>query len=152
MLANFVAPEDIDALKAVADSSFRSIDWPSLIAEHHRTLKEAYLIRCVEEGFLEAFNAGRMNGTVHTCIGQELNAVCIAQNLVEGDWITSNHRCHGHFIAMTGEWQALVDELLGKASGVCKGIGSSQHLYRRVSSVPLRAATASLTPSSRSTA
>ena len=72
-----------------------------------------------------------MNGTVHTCIGQELNAVCIAQNLVEGDWITSNHRCHGHFIAMTGEWQALVDELLGKASGVCKGIGSSQHLYRR---------------------
>jgi 2-oxoisovalerate dehydrogenase E1 component len=56
--------------------------------------------------------------------------VCVGQYLVDGDWVTSNHRCHGHFIVKTGDWRLLIDELLGKESGVCKGIGSSQHLFR----------------------
>ena len=90
---------------------------------------EAYLIRCVEEGFLKAFSKGIMNGTVHTCVGQELSAVAIAGQLNENDWVTSNHRCHGHFISKTKNWNGLVDELLGKYDGVSKGIGSSQHLY-----------------------
>jgi 2-oxoisovalerate dehydrogenase E1 component len=131
MLSNIASPLDLQELKAVADNGFNCIVWPDVIAKHHQLLRSAYLIRCVEEGFLDAFNKGKMNGTVHTCVGQEFSAVCIAENLVDGDWMTSNHRCHGHFIAKTGEWQGLVDELLGNACGVCKGIGSSQHLYRR---------------------
>jgi 2-oxoisovalerate dehydrogenase E1 component len=89
----------------------------------------ALRIRAVEEKFLELFAQGRMNGTVHTCVGQEFSAVAVAGALRAGDWVTSNHRCHGHFIAKTGNWQGLLDELMGLESGVCRGVGSSQHLY-----------------------
>jgi 2-oxoisovalerate dehydrogenase E1 component len=95
------------------------------------SIRLAVLIREVESKFLDLFNQGRMNGTVHTCVGQELSAVAVAGQLRSGDWITSNHRCHGHFIARTGNWKGLIDELMGLKTGVCKGVGSSQHLYAR---------------------
>jgi 2-oxoisovalerate dehydrogenase E1 component len=92
-------------------------------------IEEALLIRLVEQKFLELFSLGKMNGTVHTCVGQEFSAVAVAGQLTKDDWVTSNHRCHGHFISKTKNWQGLVDELMGLESGVCRGIGSSQHLY-----------------------
>ena len=97
--------------------------------EHTQDFKTALLIREVETALLNLFSEGKLNGTIHTCVGQELTGVAIANSLQEDDWITSNHRCHGHFIAKTGRWQDLIDELLGLASGVCGGIGSSQHLF-----------------------
>jgi 2-oxoisovalerate dehydrogenase E1 component len=51
--------------------------------------------------------------------------------LREGDFVTSNHRCHGHFIGATQNWRGLIDELVGNRDGVCAGIGSSQHLWAR---------------------
>ena len=92
-------------------------------------IREAILIRCVENKFLELFSRGMMNGTVHTCVGQEFSAIAVMKNLGDGDWVTSNHRCHGHFIAKTKNWKGLIDELMGLESGVCRGVGSSQHLY-----------------------
>lgn len=92
-------------------------------------IEEALRIRLIEETFLELFSLGKMNGTVHTCVGQELSAVAVCHFLTENDWVTSNHRCHGHFISKTGNWKGLIDELMGLKSGVCGGIGSSQHLY-----------------------
>ena len=92
---------------------------------------EAYRIRSVETAFLKAFSEGKINGTVHTCVGQEFSAVAIGKMLSSNDWITSSHRCHGHFISKTKKWKSLVDELFGKNTGVCSGIGSSQHLYEK---------------------
>ncbi len=92
-------------------------------------IRQAILIRQVEQKFLELFSQGRMNGTVHTCVGQEFSAVAVAGQLESGDWVTSNHRCHGHFISKTGNWSGLIDELMGLKSGVCQGVGSSQHLF-----------------------
>jgi 2-oxoisovalerate dehydrogenase E1 component len=92
-------------------------------------IREAILIRLVEQKFLDLFSQGRMNGTVHTCVGQEFSATALAGQLTDIDWVTSNHRCHGHFISKTKNWRGLIDELMGLESGVCKGIGSSQHLY-----------------------
>ena len=94
-------------------------------------VEEALLIRLVEQKFLELFSQGKMNGTVHTCVGQEFSAVAVAGQLTVDDWVTSNHRCHGHFISKTKNWQSLIDELMGLESGVCKGVGSSQHLYAK---------------------
>lgn len=85
-------------------------------------------IRIVEEKFLELFSIGKLNGTVHTCIGQELSALAFAGNLLDTDFVFSNHRCHGHFIAYTKNWKSLILELMGKNNGVCGGVGSSQHL------------------------
>jgi 2-oxoisovalerate dehydrogenase E1 component len=96
----------------------------------HRQIKEALRIRSVEEKFLELFSEGKLNGTVHTCVGQEFSAIAFAGQLKKKDFIFSNHRCHGHYLAFTGDTRGLLAELLGKASGTCGGIGSSQHLCR----------------------
>jgi 2-oxoisovalerate dehydrogenase E1 component len=92
-------------------------------------IEEALLIRLVEQKFLDLFSKGQINGTVHTCVGQEFSSVAVAGQLNEDDWVTSNHRCHGHFISKTKNWQGLIDELMGLKTGVCSGVGSSQHLY-----------------------
>ena len=91
--------------------------------------EEALLIRRVEDTFLEIFSEGKLNGTVHTCSGQEFSALSISSNMDKGDYIFSNHRCHGHYIAHTGDVKGLISELMGKKSGACGGIGSSQHLF-----------------------
>ncbi|MGG9972127.1 dehydrogenase E1 component subunit alpha/beta [Ferruginibacter sp. SUN002] len=95
---------------------------------NHKLIKEALTIRVVEEKFLELFSEGKLNGTVHTCVGQEFSALAFAGQLKKKDFVFSNHRCHGHYIAFTGDTRGLLAELLGKASGTCAGIGSSQHL------------------------
>lgn len=97
----------------------------------HKQIKLALLIRKVEEKFLELFSQGKLNGTVHTSVGQELSAVAFAGALKQHDFIFSNHRCHGHYIAFTGDYEGLIAELLGKKAGTCGGIGSSQHLCHR---------------------
>lgn len=95
---------------------------------HHRLIKQALTIRAVEEKFLSLFSEGKLNGTVHTCVGQEFSALAFAGQLQKQDFVFSNHRCHGHYIAFTNDVQGLLAELLGKSSGTSGGIGSSQHL------------------------
>ena len=104
---------------------------PNFLNLSSKMIEEALRIRLVEQKFLELFSQGKMNGTVHTCVGQEFSAIAVAGQLTEDDWVTSNHRCHGHFISKTKNWQGLIDELMGLESGVCKGLGSSQHLYAK---------------------
>jgi 2-oxoisovalerate dehydrogenase E1 component len=95
---------------------------------NHKHIKEAILIRRVEETFLELFSEGKLNGTVHTCVGQEFSAVAFAGQLRKHDFVFSNHRCHGHYISFTKDIFGLIAELMGKKSGTCGGVGSSQHL------------------------
>jgi len=48
------------------------------------------------------------------------------------DAVLSNHRNHGHFLTYSGDFLGLVAEIMGRAPGVCGGIGGSQHLaFRR---------------------
>jgi 2-oxoisovalerate dehydrogenase E1 component len=89
---------------------------------------KAMLIRAVEERLLTLFSEGKLFGTVHTCIGQEWTGVAVAEALVEGDLIFSNHRCHGHYLARTGDVDGLIAEIMGKQTGICGGRGGSQHL------------------------
>jgi 2-oxoisovalerate dehydrogenase E1 component len=99
------------------------------IKKFENNIFEAYRIRSVETSLLKAFGEGKLDGTIHTCVGQEFSAVALGRVLSSNDWITSSHRCHGHFIAKTKNWKSLIDELFGKKTGICSGIGSSQHLY-----------------------
>lgn len=94
----------------------------------HKPIKQALLIRYVEEKFLELFSEGKLNGTVHTSVGQEFSAVAFAGQLNKNDFIFSNHRCHGHYISFTNNVEGLIAELMGKKAGTCGGVGSSQHL------------------------
>jgi TPP-dependent pyruvate/acetoin dehydrogenase alpha subunit len=88
-----------------------------------------YLIRRFEETLLHLFSAGKMSGTTHTCIGQEANDVGVVSCLdPELDVVVSNHRCHGHYLALTDDVDGLLREVLGREGGVCGGKGGSQHL------------------------
>ena len=93
--------------------------------------RQLTFIRQFESLLLEKFPTGIFHGTTHTSLGQEANAVGVLEHLNENDIVVSNHRCHGHFLAYGGDPQALFAELLGKPSGVCKGVGGSQHLHWR---------------------
>lgn len=88
-------------------------------------------IRWFEETVLEQFSSGLFYGTTHTYLGQEANAVGVLSHLKPIDIVFSNHRCHGHFIAYGGDLRALFAELMGKPTGVCGGIGGSQHIHWR---------------------
>ncbi|MFM9840740.1 MAG: dehydrogenase E1 component subunit alpha/beta [Cyclobacteriaceae bacterium] len=94
----------------------------------HKQIRSALLIRKVEEKFLELFSHGKLNGTVHTCVGQEFSAIAFAGQLKKSDFIFSNHRCHGHYISFTNDLRGLLAELMGKKTGTSGGVGSSQHL------------------------
>jgi TPP-dependent pyruvate/acetoin dehydrogenase alpha subunit len=86
------------------------------------------MIRLFEERLLTLFDEGALNGTTHCCIGQEADCVGVVNSLRPGDHIFSNHRCHGHFLAWTGDALGLLAEIMGKQAGVCGGKGGSQHL------------------------
>lgn len=89
-------------------------------------------IRRCESQLLELFNAGLVRGTVHTCLGQEACAVGVVSALDrQRDIVCSNHRGHGHYLAYCGDVEGLVAEILGLPSGVCGGVGGSQHLHRQ---------------------
>lgn len=93
-------------------------------------VRTALLIRFVEEKLLDLFAEGKLVGTVHTCVGQEFSAAVVGSHLRAGDAVFSNHRCHGHYLAATGDVLGLVGEVMGRAVGVCGGRGGSQHLCR----------------------
>src|SRR5205085_4629317 len=102
---------------------------PRLLPELYRRM---YAIRRFEETLLAMFSAGELVGTTHTCIGQEANAVGVIEHLEPArDVVFSNHRCHGHFLAFTGDQLGLLSEVMGREGGVCSGKGGSQHLCAR---------------------
>ncbi|MDA9320121.1 thiamine pyrophosphate-dependent enzyme, partial [bacterium] len=90
-------------------------------------IKKAIEIRLVEERLLTLFSEGELNGTVHTAVGQEFIGVFISKYLNNGDFITSNHRGHGHYLARFGNIKGLLAEIMGKEDGISGGYGGSQH-------------------------
>lgn len=109
------------------------------------------LIRRVEERLLELKDSGGLHGPVHSSIGQEASAVGSMQLLQREDTVASTHRGHHHFLAKAynaycgNEYDPLeaipeaipeitertIAEILGLASGYCRGRGGSMHLADR---------------------
>lgn len=88
------------------------------------------LIRHFELALLELFGRGELNGTTHTCIGQEYVPVALRPLLADGDFVFSNHRGHGHYLARFQDPGGLLAEITGRAGAVCSGVGGSQHVLR----------------------
>lgn len=85
-------------------------------------------IRRFEEEGTRLFKAGRIPGAFHASIGQEAAIVGACLALRDDDSMTGTHRSHGHPIGKGAKLPALMAELMGKASGICKGRGGSMHL------------------------
>jgi acetoin:2,6-dichlorophenolindophenol oxidoreductase subunit alpha len=93
-------------------------------------LRLLLLIRHFELKLLELFAQGRVNGTTHTCLGQEYIPVALNPLLDAGDFVFSNHRGHGHYLARYRDPQGLLAEITGREGAVCNGVGGSQHILR----------------------
>jgi TPP-dependent pyruvate/acetoin dehydrogenase alpha subunit len=85
-------------------------------------------IRLVEEAIAEFYPEQEMRCPVHLCIGQEAISVGVCANLSAEDYVLSNHRSHGHYLAKGGDLKAMMAEVYGKVTGCCQGKGGSMHL------------------------
>lgn len=85
-------------------------------------------IRAFELKLQELSKRGVLRGSVHFYIGQEAVAAGMCAALEPADYVTSTHRGHGHTIAKGGRFDRMLAELLGKATGYCKGKGGSMHI------------------------
>jgi pyruvate dehydrogenase E1 component alpha subunit len=61
-------------------------------------------------------------------VGEEAVASGVCGALNDDDHITSTHRGHGHLVAKGGDFNRMMAELMGKATGYCKGKGGSMHI------------------------
>ena len=91
-------------------------------------LRRMLRIRRFEEQVIRMVERGEIVGAAHSYIGEEAVAVGACLALRDDDWITGNHRSHGHPIAKGGDLNKAMAELLGKRTGYCKGKGGSMHL------------------------
>jgi len=85
-------------------------------------------IRSFEQTLNELSQAGRVPGFLHLYAGEEAIAAGVCTSLEPQDYVTSTHRGHGHSIAKGVDLNAMMAEIFGKASGVCKGKGGSMHI------------------------
>jgi 2-oxoisovalerate dehydrogenase E1 component len=95
---------------------------------HDAWLKKASQIRAFEKLMVDEFGKGNVRGTFHTSFGQEITSVILADLLDEGDFIFGNHRSHAIYLALSGEFEGLAAEVLGREGASSLGIGGSQHL------------------------
>ena len=100
------------------------LDAPTKLEMHRRMLR----IRRFDERASKMVKRGQIPGTVHTSIGQEAQVVGACMALDAQDYMTGNHRSHGHPIGKGSPLGPLMAELVGKATGVCRGKGGSLHL------------------------
>ncbi|MEN9748249.1 MAG: hypothetical protein RLZZ603_941 [Actinomycetota bacterium] len=101
-----------------------AIDKNQMLEMQRRMLR----IRYFDERASKMVKRGHIPGTVHTSIGQEAQVVGATMALGDSDYMSGNHRSHGHPIGKGSPLGPLMAELVGKATGVCKGKGGSLHL------------------------
>lgn len=85
-------------------------------------------IRRFELKALSFFEENILRGSVHLYVGEEAVAATVCSLLEDKDYITSTHRGHGHCIAKGAELGKSMAELMGKATGYCKGRSGSMHI------------------------
>lgn len=102
--------------------STTSLDDAQLREMLRRMLRIRYFEECAAE------QRSQLVGPLHNCIGQEGEIVGACMALRKDDYMTGNHRSHGHPIGKGVQLSPLMAELFGKRTGVCRGKGGSMHL------------------------
>ena len=101
---------------------------PFTQAQEREAYRRMLRIRKFEEEGTRLFKAGKIPGAYHASIGQEATIVGACMALQDDDAMTGTHRSHGHPIGKGADLHALMAELMGKVTGICKGRGGSMHL------------------------
>ena len=90
-------------------------------------LETMLLIRTFEEKSA-ALKAAGQSPSMCTSVGQEASAAGVVSALASHDRILTNHRSAGHLLARGADPGRLFAEIMGKATGYCKGKSGSLHI------------------------
>ena len=101
-----------------------SLDWEEALD----LLRTMWRIRLFEERVGQLKRADEVHGLIHLSVGQEGVAAGVCTQLRADDAVYSGHRAHGHAIAAGAPLDRTMAELMGRAGGLCKGLGGSMHL------------------------
>jgi TPP-dependent pyruvate/acetoin dehydrogenase alpha subunit len=101
------------------------LDIETLIAQLRMMLRIRLAERCLAEGRRD----GLIGGPVHLGVGQEAVAVGIAKELLKTDRVFGAHRSHSHVLSMGSSLHRLFAEILGRDTGLSRGMGGSMHLW-----------------------
>lgn len=108
-------------------------------------LRKMLVIRMVEQHLAKMRKDGLIGGPVHLGVGQEAVAVGVSECLRSTDRVFGGHRSHSHLLALGSSMHGLFAEVLGKETGLSKGMGGSMHLWDQprgfYGSVPIVAGT-----------
>jgi TPP-dependent pyruvate/acetoin dehydrogenase alpha subunit len=102
-------------------------------------LRQMMEIRALENQISTLLGKGILRGASHLYAGQEAVAVGAISALRDDDLVTSTHRGHGHAHAhgdraaktpeaQQAHYNMMMAEVMGRASGYCKGKGGSMHI------------------------
>jgi TPP-dependent pyruvate/acetoin dehydrogenase alpha subunit len=86
------------------------------------------LIRLFETELQRLFLKGEVHGTTHLSAGQEAVPVGVCSALEPEDYLAGTYRGHGHALAKGTDPDALLAEMLGRATGVCGGRAGSMNV------------------------
>ncbi len=139
------------SLGGLADpASFHgAIDLSGVAADNLLSSLELMLrIRLAERRLAIGRRDGIIGGPVHLGVGQEAVAAGVAAELRKTDRVFGAHRSHSHVLSLGANVHRLFAEVLGKDTGLSRGMGGSMHLWDQPNgfygSVPIVAGTVSL--------
>jgi acetoin:2,6-dichlorophenolindophenol oxidoreductase subunit alpha len=90
--------------------------------------RQMLLIRGIEDLIQSLFLKGEVYGTTHLYCGQEAIATGVASLLEDRDRVAATYRGHGHALALGVEPQRLLDEMLGRETGINGGRAGSMNV------------------------
>ena len=109
----------------MSETSTRVLDDLELYTGIYRQM---LLIRGFEDLVQSLFLKGEVYGTTHLYSGQEAVATGVASLLGDSDRVAATYRGHGHALALGVDPQALLDEMLGRATGINGGRAGSMNV------------------------
>ena len=85
-------------------------------------------VRAFEEEVIDAFGKGLVPGSTHPCIGAEGIKAGALATLRPDDLVFATYRGHGEALIKGVDPVSIMAEVMGRATGVCKGKGGSMHI------------------------
>lgn len=114
-----------DPLQCKHPIDVKGQDAASLLSQLEMMLRIRLAERCLAKGKCD----GLIGGPVHLGVGQEAVAVGVAAKLRKTDRVFGGHRSHSHVLSMGASLHRLFSEVLGKDTGLSRGMGGSMHLW-----------------------
>jgi len=96
-----------------------------------RMYRNVYATRQFELRCMDLYRQGLIRGYLHPYLGEEAIAAGACAAITQEDYILSTHRGHGHCISKGADLKLMTAEIMGKATGYCKGRGGSMHIFSK---------------------